>query len=95
MPSLQAERVPDPPPPPPHAADSAAQLYPGLQATPWRRHIKLVVQTPEGLAMSDMVQVLLGSLTNMSTETLADFSSRLPEGSGGVGGGGSGSRFPA
>ena len=69
--------------PPPHAADSAAQLYPGLQATPWRRHIKLVVQTPEGLAMSDMVQVLLGSLTNMSTETLADFSSRLPEGDGG------------
>lgn len=128
--------------PPPTAADSAAQLWPALQATPWRQHIKLVVQTPDGLAMSSMVggtaahplgavsvlpwlpcclaglpqkramhakhllhrpataeaaawmlsrlappptlphrtQVrnMLGPLSNMSVQTLADFSSRLP-----------------
>ncbi len=51
-----------------------------MDATPWRDHIKLVVQTPEGLRSFEPMQLLLETLTNISVETVADFSTRLPPG---------------
>lgn len=54
-------------------------LCSGLDATPWRDHAKLVVVTPDGLALGASLATLLGALTNMSVQSWADFSARLPD----------------
>lgn len=51
-------------------------LYSLLARAPWARHAKLAMVTPEGLAMPAHLPGLLAPLTNLSVETLADFSAR-------------------
>lgn len=58
--------------------DTGSQLLSALEATPWREHIKLVLLTGDGLGMFPHLELILGSLSTMSAESFADFSTRLP-----------------
>lgn len=60
----------------PPAAETASVLHSLLGAVPWAQHAKLVIPTPEGLAMPAYLPGLLAPLTNSSVESLADFSAR-------------------
>lgn len=58
--------------------DLAAPLHGALRLTPWREHVKLVVVTPQGLAPTQPQAGLLPPLSNLSVQSMADFSRRLP-----------------
>ena len=51
--------------------------YSLLRRTPWRRHAKLVVVTPDGLPLTQPEAQLLPTLSTLSVQSLADFSRRL------------------
>lgn len=51
-------------------------LHSLLGAAAWAPHAKLVMVTPEGLAMPAHLPGLLAPLTNLTIESLADFSAR-------------------
>ena len=73
-----ASRRPTPvPPTPPALAVWAAFLNWKLNNATWRPHAKVVLATGEGLRLPTMVQAVAQPLSNLSVETLADFSSRL------------------
>ncbi|PSC75686.1 LRR repeats and ubiquitin-like domain-containing protein isoform A [Micractinium conductrix] len=58
--------------------DLASYLHALLRRTPWRQRAKLVAVTPDGLALSPPLASLLPALSNLSVQSWADFSRRLP-----------------
>ena len=55
-------------------------MYSALQSTPWARHAKLVLLTRHGRPINAMNADLWQPISNLSLQSWADFSSRLPEG---------------
>ena len=60
-------------------ADNAARFYSALRETPWAEHVKIVLKTGAGMKLNSMNVNLWQPLTNMSLDTWADFSLRLPK----------------
>ncbi|PSC69482.1 hypothetical protein C2E20_6958 [Micractinium conductrix] len=60
--------------------DLSALLYSLLRRTPWRQHAKLVVVTPEGIALTGAEAALLPPLSGLSVQSMADASARLAQG---------------
>ena len=63
-----------------HVPDLSALLYSLLRRTPWRQHAKLVVVTPEGIALTGAEAALLPPLSGLSVQSMADASARLAQG---------------
>lgn len=63
----------------PSPADMAAQVYSLLRRTPWHRHAKLVMVTPEGLRLTQPESQLLPPLSGLSVQSMADFSRRIAQ----------------
>ncbi|KAI3437750.1 hypothetical protein D9Q98_000198 [Chlorella vulgaris] len=59
--------------------DMAAQVYSLLRRTPWHRHAKLVMVTPEGLRLTQPESQLLPPLSGLSVQSMADFSRRIAQ----------------
>lgn len=60
-------------------ADNAARFYSALKETAWEQHAKVVLMTGGGLPISAMNLALWQPLSNMSVDSMADFSVRLPD----------------
>ncbi|KAI3428185.1 hypothetical protein D9Q98_006565 [Chlorella vulgaris] len=59
--------------------DNAARFYSALKETAWEQHAKVVLMTGGGLPISAMNLALWQPLSNMSVDSMADFSVRLPD----------------
>ena len=54
-------------------------FYSALRETSWAEHIKVVLKTGAGMKLNSMNVNLWQPLTNMTVQSFADFSVRLPK----------------
>lgn len=64
----------------PCRSDNAAVWHAMARRTPWQQHLKPVMLTPDGIALTSIEAGVLPALGPLSLQSFADFSARLPPG---------------